>query len=1215
MNTPQTIELNDAFDFPLMGCRLIEASAGTGKTYTIANLYVRLLLGEGVGEGEGDVHTGFGRSLAVEQILLVTFTEAATQELKARIRRRIHQAKQAFLRPQMQPSFDADPFIEKLVRAFPVSDYPALALKLDWAEKQMDKAAIFTIHGFCQRMLKQNAFESGLLFDMALIKDETSLVEMACFDFWRDTFYPLTEQAMAVIYHHWPTPQEFLASIKPAIERDHLQLIPEDNYPDSSLVPLLDDWLKALAMFKNNWRVARDEIEKIIQNSGVKKTIYSKKSVPNWMSQFDIFCTDTAYRDFPDCFNRFSQSELEKNTEKGQVPCHAIFNEIEALIVRAPHIKTSIQHRGIASIRQRIKTLKTQQQVFGFGDLLTRFDEALHGDSGDALAARIRQLFPVAMIDEFQDTDLTQYRIFRKIYFNNEQTGLFVIGDPKQAIYSFRNADIFTYLRAKNDIHHHYHLNTNWRSTRAMVDAVNSLFGSTDNPFINKTAIPFLKVHAGGKADDSMLSDQTNTQKNPSSQAALQFFFLDGDQAYSKKEYQRCLAESCANEISRLLRAGHEKQILIGERPLEFKDIAVLVRDFTEANLIQSCLQARQIDSVFLSNRDSIFATDEARDLYLFLRAVTQFSCASSAANAAPSVNETSIRSALATRLFDYTQDELEQLFFEETHWAAIFEEFNHYQQVWQRQGVLSMLYHLFHQRDLLQRVSRSQQHERRLTNIMHLAELLQAAASELPGEKELLAWFEAQLISVNERNDDQLLRLDSDRNRVQIVTIHKSKGLEYSMVFIPFACGYRETKSPLFYDEKTQYNTFDLLIRDEYKQLADNERLAEDMRLLYVALTRSRYRCYVGVADVRFGNSKESKLDKTALGYLLLNGGTNSSLDSKLHALAQENASIYVHTLPAEPDSPVRFPLQNVDGTALFAREFKGTISQQWRISSFTSLTQGQKFQLIDTNKRLDLDALQDVLSSSSPTDERNRFTFPRGAQAGSVLHSLFEEIDFTSVTESALAKLVQQKLLLAGFDAIWSNTLVDLIFDVLAAPLLVPGAQNSIPLSLNLIPTHKRFVELEFTLPTALLKNTRLQVLEQMLIPEVTFPGLEFSPQQGYIKGFIDLVFEWQGQFFVLDYKSNYLGERVEDYQAERLTRVMAEHHYTLQYLLYSVALHRYLQQRLPHYEYNTHFGGVFYLFVRGMRHDLPGNGVYFHKPDQALIQKFDATCRGEV
>jgi len=1210
MNTSQAFELSDAFDFPLLGCRLIEASAGTGKTYTIANLYVRLLL------GEGDVFTGFGRTLTVEQILLVTFTEAATQELKARIRVRIHQAKEAFLRAQTQQLFDSDPFMEKLVRAFPASDYHALALKLDWAEKQMDKAAIFTIHGFCQRMLKQNAFESGLLFDMALIKEETLLVDMACFDFWRDTFYPLTEHAMAVIYHHWSSPQEFLASIKPAIERDHLQLIPEDSYPDSSLVPLLDDWLETVATFKNNWRAARGDIENIIQQSGVKKQIYSKKNAPNWLRQVDVFCADTAYTDFPESFNRFAQSELENQTEKGHAPRHAIFDEIEALILRAPRIRTSIQHQGIVSIRQRIKTLKTQQQVFGFSDLLTRFDEALHGVLGDALAARIRQLFPVAMIDEFQDTDLTQYRIFRKIYFNNNQTGLFVIGDPKQAIYSFRNADIFTYLQAKKDINAHYHLNTNWRSTRAMVDAVNTLFGSMDNPFINETAIPFLKVHAGGKTDNNTLNDQTTTQHPQSSQAALQFFFLDGDRPYSKKDYQRCLAESCANEICRLLLAGHTQQLLIGERPLECKDIAVLVRDFTEANLMQACLKARQIDSVFLSNRDSVFASDEAGDLYLFLLAVTQLSCVSSGANTPIRANETAIRSALATRLFDYTQDELEQMFFDETRWDALLDEFNNYQQLWLHQGVLSMLYHLFHRRDLLRRLHRSEQYERRLTNIMHLAELLQAAASELSGEKEVLTWFEVQLQSVTERNDDQLLRLDSDRNRVQIVTVHKSKGLEYSMVFMPFACSYKKAKNALFYDEKTQHNTFDLLDRDEYKDCADNERLAEDMRLLYVALTRSRYRCYVGVADVRFGNAKESQLNKTALGYLLLNGGVNTSLRSTLHALAHANAAIHVHTLSAAPDLPVHFPRQIVDSTALFSREFKGYISQQWRVSSFTSLTQGQKFQFTDTSKQLDLDALQDVLSTSSaPAAERNRFTFPRGAQAGTVLHSLFEEIDFTSVTESVLDTLVEQKLLLAGFDASWCNTLVELVLDVLATPLPVPGSQNSIPLSLNKIPTHKRFIELEFTLPTALLKSTRLQTFEQTLIPEVTFPALEFLPQQGYIKGFIDLVFEWQGQFFVLDYKSNYLGERVDDYQAARLTAVMAEHHYTLQYLLYSVALHRYLQQRLPHYEYNTHFGGVFYLFVRGMRHDLPGNGVYFHKPDRSLIDEFDATFKGEV
>ena len=1193
--------------FPLRGCHLIEASAGTGKTYTISSLYLRLLL------GHGDLVSGFGKALGVAEILVVTFTEAASFEIKERIRARLQSAKRAFLTADAK----GDSLIESLLNSYADEQYAQVARQLDIAEKQMDDAAIFTIHGFCQRSLMQNAFESGLMFDMTLVKDERSLHEMASFDFWRLHMYPLSTRQTAFVSQYWQTPGKFYESISAYVDREGLLVQPV--LEDVTFSEQIDNWLSQVEVFKKQWLVCEDDLQKIIQDSGVDKRSYSKKNLPNWLKDVQNFCADVSQFSLPKSLSNFSQSKLEAKTKKGEVPRHALFEALERLLENETSLalKQMIQQQGLLWIRQRLNDLKERQQVLGFSDLLNKFQQALHKEAGPELAQRIRQQYPVAMIDEFQDTDAVQYDIFNKIYFQQADTGLFLIGDPKQAIYGFRGADIFTYISAKHEIKNHFHLATNWRSTEGMVAAVNQLFEFSENPFIYNDDISYFSVNSAGIADKTPLN-QLLIEQQP---AALTFYQLEESEPVAVNDYRQSMARHCAAEICQLLSS---KVSSSAERLLSTQDIAVLVRDRNEAQIMRVALNALGIDSVFLSKKENVFFSREAQDLALLLKAIASFSQSDSGFASTLSGNETAIRTALASPLFQYSQQELEQIFFDENQWEAVFSEFYHYQQLWQSQGVLSMLHRVIHQRQIAIRLQVCPNSERRLTDLLHLAEILQNQVAELPGETQLLAWLNAQIAAPDSDQEEQVLRLDSDRQRVQIVTIHKSKGLEYPIVFLPFICSFKAAKAPLYHDQESGCQVLDLRAGEAAMALAEKERLAEDLRLLYVAMTRSIYYCYVGVADIRSSRGKKSALLSTAMGYLLLGRDKELLMSEQLRKLAESSPHIRVETInPSQQDLSERYQPIECGSRERVVRNFTGRIENNWRVSSFTALTRlnssrhsSGAIRTGDEDERIDLDALDHPSASDlNLNDDKTIFSFHRGARPGTLIHSLFEEINFQTVDFDAVQIIAAQQLLLAGLEPEWDEVLAEMVMTVLGETLNAHHDQKSEALCLNQISPKKCLVELEFTLCTALLNSQALQKFEYAIQPNEVFSTLEFFPVKGYIKGFIDLIFEWQGKFYILDYKSNHLGDSPENYNQDAMTAVMADHHYTLQYLLYSVALHRYLSQRLPGYRYSTHFGGIYYLFVRGIDSTGKGNGIYFNRPDEAVITGLDAMIRGDV
>ena len=1177
--------------FPLYGERLIEASAGTGKTYTIAGLYLRLLLGHGpvieqTGEEGGDAGQpcAHERPLSVTEILVVTFTEAATAELRGRIRARIHEARLAFMRGQ-----STDALLAQLLAE--VEDHDLAARRLLAAERQMDEAAVFTIHGFCQRMLRQNAFESGALFETEFLTDDSRLRLQAVSDYWRAEFYPVDQPLARAVRRLWPSPAALLREMGSWLDNDELEMRPPAG--DETLAERHSVAMARIGAVKAEWLAQTDEIRR--QTEG-QVSRYTGKNYEGWLARISDWAQDeTSGYVLPKELERFGQTVLEENLKKGgAVPTLPLFGEIDALLASRPGIRDLVLQRAARVVRSRMQESKRQAHQLSFDDLLRDLDGALGSGLGERLCERIRATYRVAMIDEFQDTDPQQYRIFHRLYGGHRDTALLMIGDPKQAIYGFRGADIFTYIQARRNVSAHYTLGRNYRSSRTLVAAVNGLFERAKDPFIYEADIPFLPVEAQGKSRALLIEDQAAP--------VLHCWQLTGQPTFNKGEYQSRMARATAAEIHRLLSLAREGKAMLGSEPVRAGDIAVLVRTGAEGKLVQQELARLAIASVYLSNRESVLAQVEAREILLILHACQN-----------PS-DERSLRAALATGLFDLDARALDALASDERAWESAVQEFMEYRKIWHRHGVLAMLRALLHGRNLAASLLASPYGERRLTNFLHLGELLQQASGELDGEYALLRWLGEAVSQPNGQDGEQILRLESERKLVQIVTIHKSKGLEYPLVFLPFICSHRAADTPLFHEagESGNRTVLDLTGAEESLAEADKERLAEDLRLLYVALTRGVYATWLGLAPVRSGAGKSEKTDlhRTAIGYLLQKGeeGDAATLATALTELAQALPGVAV----GEPSltRPAPLPAEEEQLEEPKVREFKGQLERDWWISSYSGLAaQGNGHgKGVLANPGFDDEV---VTEAAAPVQDEEApapsiFTFPKGARPGTLLHSLFETIDFQVAGGEPLAQHIAALLAQEGFDEGWAPVLQQQVEAVLDTPLET-GLGDPVRLR-DLAPERKQ-VELEFFLPMGRVTAPALTALCQRHDP-LSRGGkpLGFATVQGMLKGFIDLVFEWQGRWYLLDYKSNHLGMSPADYGRPALESAMVEHRYDLQYQLYSLALHRLLALRLPGYDFDRHFGGVFYLFLRGM----PQGGVFHARPSRELVLGLDRLFR---
>ncbi|XKM12989.1 exodeoxyribonuclease V subunit beta [Orbaceae bacterium ac157xtp] len=1165
-------ELN-LFTLPLTGRILLEASAGTGKTYSLAFIYLRLLLG-----------IGCKQTYTTDQILVVTFTKAATEELRFRIRQNIQQLRLACVKGDEQQSD-----LQQLVDL--IEDKQKAIVLLTHAEQSMDEAAIFTIHGFCQRILSTFAFETGTLFQQNLVKDESQLLIKVVRDFWRNYFNPLPKSLAKVIRGHWDSPEVLLSEIRPYLSR----VIPQNSPPKKNnltekLIEFHDQKTKLISGLKQFWMQTVDEISVIISQSDVNKRSYSKANLPKWLKKVSDWSNQTTEDYFiPNELSKFSQKELDNKTPEDKiVPEHSIFTQIDQVLEANFDLKKEILFDLVTILKQQIHDQKLALAQMGFDDLLLQLHEALNTIQGESLANFIAEKFPIAMIDEFQDTDPIQYQIFDKIYQNRELTYLLFIGDPKQAIYSFRGADIFTYIQAKKSVDQIFTMRTNWRSSANMVNAVNELFQKVDNPFIFE-AIPFIKMNYAPKNSEKTI------QINQSISSPLTCYLLP-EEITSKEEYQRYSAEYCAEQITGWL-SGDCKIIDNGmQRIVKSSDIAILVRTQGEAEVIQQVLNARNIKSVYASNHKSVFESSEATEVLRILQAILN------------PTNETALRVALTTQLIGATMQQIANLNDNQVEFETLIEEFKDYQTQWFKYGVLVMLRHLMRKRNLTANLLILKDGERIITNFMHLGELLQESSQTQDSPHALVRWLARQISHTDLNMENHEQRLESDENLINIITIHKSKGLEYNIVCLPFVGSYRKSTSQVYYDRKSFQPHFAFDMTEEVQDWIEQERLAEDLRLFYVAITRSIYFCLIGLAGLKKGNTKNLDLVNSSLGYLLLQN-TEGNYDDLIKQLSILN---YNHLSLVElPIKQTKMVNQPTDQNKIIANQFCRKLDFSWRVTSYTGLQQSTKtnysnqYLFEDIIPSFDIETISDIgigqLVNTTQNASFSIHNFPKGAIVGTLLHECLENMDFYNPdTLSAATYLIQQ----LNIDEQWIIPISEWFKRILQVQLIKPN------LTLAHIKDSTRLNELEFYLPLRkTITANQLNALCKKYDPHsYKCDELTFDDVKGMLKGFIDMVFIYEDKYYIVDYKSNYLGDDSQAYNQHALSTAICDHRYDLQYQLYSLALHRYLKNRLSNYDYNIHFGGVFYLFLRGMDLNTTQNGIFYTKLEYNFIQELD-------
>ncbi|WP_417543558.1 exodeoxyribonuclease V subunit beta [Marinobacter sp.] len=1222
----------DPLALPLNGSSLIEASAGTGKTFTIAILYVRLVLGHGQPEG-----SALAAGMPPPNLLVVTFTDAATKELRDRIRTRLTQAAEVFSSNAeiIQPTPETALIHQLRDASYPdPATWPDCRKKLLLAAEWMDEAAVSTIHAWCNRMLTEHAFDSGSLFRLSLETDQSELLDEVARDYWRTFIYPLSPVLMDEVLSHWKTPDNLRASVHNLLGDADSFEVATDDVKQAIEATLQKRMEQAQALKADPWANWKPEVTDMLIALNKSKRLHGgsmKPMIAAWDTLLEWAASDELYPEGLDKAGFQNQTPNILTTKlkgDGDVPHHPAFDAIEELIEFSqslPSAESDILKHATRWIAARLESEKQKRSEMGFDDLLTRLDDALHGPRGDQLAATIRRQFPVALIDEFQDTDPVQYRIFNRIYRvaeNHPDTCLLMIGDPKQAIYGFRGADIYTYLDARTGTRT-WTLGRNFRSSKPMVKAVNRVFeygdqNSPEGAFLfgkgDTSPLPFQGVEANGT--------KRLWSANGDIQPSLTLWSLESDQedrngnrkSLAKGAATTEVAETCASEIARLLTLGQQglAGFALTDNPADLepvapKDIAILVNNRNEAAAVRDALGQRRIKSVYLSDRDSVLTSQEAKEVLCWLKAFAEPRQLAYA------------RAALATPTLGLSWCYLDQLLTDEMALEREIERFMGYQQQWQSQGVLPMLRSFLMDFDMPGRLLQRADGERRLTDILHIAELLQQDSLQLDGEHALVHHYTQILRAADEEDEHRTLRLESDAGLVKVITVHKSKGLEYPLVFLPFGTAFRaqsEKQSFVRYhdDHSKLITVFDPTPEDVAR--ADRERLGEDIRKLYVALTRARFATWVGVADIE-------NWHLSGLGYLL--GGEPAAaqpLSVALNHLVNGQTELCAEPLPAATSLRYAEETPAALGPALIStREAR----EDWWIASYSALEySGLSGTGIVFAGEVEDAETQNLLEEGAHNPEADDLIiplshslhhFPKGAGPGTFLHDLLEwcvqqGLQHIVNNPSQLREQLTRRCSTRGWSD-WVDTLEQWILALIRQPLPLSRSSGE---STSLASLGTLRPELEFWFES---RNVSTRAMDR-LVTEHTLngadrPRVDDGHFNGMLKGFIDLVFEHNGQYYVLDYKSNYLGDNDSAYTDQAMGEAILEKRYDLQYILYLLALHRLLKARLPEYDYDQHIGGAVYLFLRGV--NAPGAGAFTDKPPRALIEQLDAMFDGKT
>jgi exodeoxyribonuclease V beta subunit len=1175
MSGPDTF---DPFCSPILpGINLIEASAGTGKTFSIVMLVLRAVVELG---------------LKIDEIQVVTYTSAATDELRERVRARLLEARQQLSEDgekQRKRAGGDDRLADWLAAAGPEG---RLRQRLNLALLDIDRAPIQTIHAFCQTVLQEQALESGQLFDLEVTADITAIRDRLVEDFWRTRLYPLAPRYARLICSSFAGPTQLYRSIAGAenllcdVLPPPLSIHDACSALDRSLASLrtwwsaggrgLLDWLAEARREGYLLAAAADDLPRLADElvDSLERDLTPTAETVAWMTEATLLASLSGRR---------LRSLKRKNEFLATAPLPggvadtylaAVAGLLCALRVELAHFLRSGLSEGVR-----------RHGLIGFDDLITGLAEAVSRPSGAPLCKQVGARYRMALIDEFQDTDSGQWSIFSRL-FGTGKHYLYLIGDPKQAIYRFRGADIYSYFRARQQADRHLTLHYNYRAHPGLMTAVNRLL--QDVPIAGQ---PYRPVQPARTADQGRLVESGGDE------AALIYCQLGpapSDKRWSAEAAGEAIGAWVVGEVARLLGDGGPRCLaeVAGDggegRTLQPEDIAVLVRSNVEAAVYQQRFRRLGIPAV-ITGRQSVFQTPECESLLQVLPAIVR------------PADRSLLKTALSCDWFGLDGAQHFRIGADETALSAIQQRFHLYLTRWREKGFLPMFTLLLRDEQILLALGRRPDARRRLTNVQHLAELIQQyqRRGHLSCDQ-TVSWLQCAAEG-NEPVEDALVRLADDGRALQIVTMHSAKGLEFAVVFCPslLTPSYQHRDlSVVFTHDEAGRRVCDLGSEHfaAHRERELDEEREENLRLAYVAITRATLRCYLLWADIAGHGQRPSSFD-SPLGQLLFGGAAADYAEqlAQLQNLGSREPCGY-RLIEAQPP-PVSYRPYAI-GVPLAGPRTRGERSLQ-AVRTRTSFSA-----LAMLGGRHDMErAVAAFDEGDAAPGDAVESALPSGARFGSVVHEILEEYDFGELARDGIdERLLAERCRSAGL-AVAIPALRELLRRCVTTPLL-PGRERTANFSLADLDGRRLVKEMAFTLSLA---PGSTQRINELLTVDPACSPLSHRDIGGYLTGFVDLLCRHDGRYYLIDYKTNQLSGQ-DAYGPESLLAAMRSHHYGLQYWLYTIVLHRSLRRWLPEYRYERHFGGVLYPFLRGLQPDCPGGSVYFTVPDGDRVARLE-------
>lgn len=1398
--------------FDLDKSSMIEASAGTGKTFTISNLVVRLLI-EGLKNGN---HT---EPLDIENILIVTFTNAAASDLRARVLQKIHESRISFdqikngiktIEDFESPFKDIaikcfEKYLENTIDAIDVDKLKDTASVfsrlLTRAERNIDRASISTIHSFCNKALNQiYSFEAGRAFNVNLTQDISLEQKEAKLAVWRALFYNDNgfDRDLLLNLLGFTDPEgDTLKNAVKAIEKVRL-IDPNECYygfsvksyyeegvkklqktPDERLKYLLDTAKDLYSDFENDFfskleslKEYKDQIISFADGNTVPGSLYELSPGGSFYSNpfnkglpcknFLNLLVSTLNNDSADTINYITSfnsidkivalSEIGSDEHFFKVKKGGEFKDyqkvrdfeeiVKDLISASFEVITEIELiklelTTLVAINVILKTdeLCERDNVISNDEVLRQLAVALNNNKdksrGDVLSSLLRKRYPVAMIDEFQDTDPVQFAIFSKLYLNqeaiDESSHCYLIGDPKQSIYAFRGTDINSYNKAKELILGNkgnvYTLNTNYRSCQNIIKGVNEIFYEYEEPKTQESSegsfsniesqnseeslsekkvqidYPYVKnpfdyYNNSGKEGylDSKIhfepvnfSDKANSvrfyfkddssKKIPICNYIREVSFADSQEKPKANDYYGEIAKFVALDVKRCLLEG--KIFENGEeRDVKPSDITILVNDAKENSFIQDALKKQSIQSVYFSDKESVInsedknynitVTEEAANVIYLMEAMCD------------STNSPKVNRLLGSSLLRLSSEKFldsiksDKLDSEITLLRVCRDS-------WEKYGFITAFSQYIYQHDLLCTILETDGGERSLSNYFQIAEIVQSVNSKVTGSNAQLLWFkELVLNNKGELSEDVTKKhLESEQSLVKVMTIHKSKGLEFPIVFTPYESGFMALKSKdsaVYYDPDSKQVCYALDRENKIngktvKDLVEVAALQEQERLLYVALTRAKLANFITLPSCV---SLEMKPYQSPLKKLISLVSKDDSADSKGKPSkrttkkskdkeveidttkdvvvadpqptlkAVENPELFKKLETVELDESIK--VQNsISQDCSVSSLDKGAVDNSFTVTSYSAITSGAHNDMFASSADEKETSVEDGDSDDSKDKDLINFNFAKGSTAGSFLHKLMEIVlakdDVDKADKDSLYNFVNSQLKYdfyhlvskPGDDEDTKNekivALSQWLYDILNANLL-PKAKDGNQVKLSNLKALDCARELDYFLPCKDFKvrvlngichdfyESEVKAFELTSIPEL--PDLKKSNFKGFMNGSLDLVAKFVTEtgpkFYMIDYKSNYLGNSYSRYTQQKILKSIFESRYDVQILFYSLALYRFLKTSLPNFSYENDFGGVMYLYLRGMNSfDARSSGQFYVKPSEALIERLDKLFNG--